>query len=245
MRWLKELWQDVSMWPGQEYNRLEKILVMGVIVLVAVIGFAVSANAARPHLDNYTEVELCAYRAQMTEIVVRYWNTEKRDVDEFAAMILWHGDETQFERAAVLEYIQWALKDFIPRYVARRVKEGKPVSTLITYKVAEDAYQECISDVMNEGALKKMGTGTGVGALLKVQSESFHHANTAELYQRAADALHTAYSKEHGLSAEMMIEHLNNSDADPKRYAWIMEYINSIYADEGAPWLWFLRNVSK
>lgn len=227
-KWLKELWQDIG---------------IVALVVIALLAFTSIAQAARPHLDNYTDVELCTYRAQMTEIVARYWNIGKRDEKEIAAMLAWHGDETDFEKKEVVEYIRWAMKDFIPKYIAQRIAAGKPASTLITYQVAEDAYQWCVTEVTSQGKFKNMGTGTGVGSFVKVQGEAMHGSSMEEKYQRMSDALFTAYSKQRGTSMAKMIEFANDSSMSAVRYQWVMEYINSAYKDEGDPWQWFIRQL--
>lgn len=226
---LKELWQDIGI-------AAVVILAALVFVTVAHAGSAPTAGKQREHLDNYTDVELCGYRAQMTEIVARYWNIGKRDDKEISAMLAWHGDETAFEKTEVVEYIRWAMNDFIPQYIKQRLSEGKPASTLITYQVAEDAYQWCVSKVTNEGGVKKMG-------FVVVQGEAMHGSSMEEMYQRVNDALYTAYSKQRGTSMAKMIEFANDSNMDAKRYQWVMEYISSAYNDEGSPWQWFIRQL--
>ena len=248
-KWLQKLWEDMIVWPGMEFSKFERIFILGLLLLVAaVVSTTVHAGSTpqtRRHLDDLQDIELCAYRAGMTEISARYWNLGKRNWQEIYSMIAWHGDETEFEKASVKEYVQWSFEYFIPTYIDKRVKEGKPASTLITFQVSDAAYEECKYAV--EHAHDKTTSGTGVGLVKTASGQPMQETNKIERFQRASDALYTARAKIAGTTASDLLLMLTNArmeqDLDQKRYDWIVEYIRSAYEDEGDPWQWFLRQI--
>lgn len=239
IKWLKDLWDDVT--RGYEpWDKVGAVIVLVVVLMFALSATSVFAGSAKPprqHLDGKQDIELCVYRAQMTELVARYWNLGKRDEKEIIAMLAWNGDETEFERVAVKEYITWAMTYFIPDYIARRLAAGKPASTLITYQVGEEAYEVCkyaIEHSHDKTTMHKTASG-----------QPMQNTNAMENFQRASDALYTAYGKAKGKTAEQLVAELAVSneefEIDARRYAWILEYIHSAYADSGDPWAWFIR----
>jgi hypothetical protein len=259
---LQEWWgRNMIWWPGTDFTRFQRVMVilMTVMVLMVLGMLTASAGSAQPpdrrKLDSMPDIELCSYRASMVELMARYWNLGKRDWKEIYAMMAWHGDETEFEKALVEDTVKQAFEYFIPEYIAGREKAGKPASTLITYQVGEEYYEKCKYAIENAHkdtsgeSMQKMGS-EGAGWLLwhkTASGQPMQETNSAENFQRASDALYAAFSKSKGKTIEQLIHDLEVTvreyDVDPRRYAWIVEYINRVYADKGDPWQWYLREI--